>query len=610
MGSDSKGLGTVLGGAAGAVFGGGNPAAISAGMAIGGGVGGLLSPSESYKGPTLPKLDKNLIDNLAAQASGDMVTPGELQLKAQMDKSLANQLALLRSQKQRNPALQAKQIARAAAEQAQNAVAQNAVVAAQERQNAYQRYLQAMQYNAGIDSQNYAMTQAWQNKEDQKKGAAWNAIAQGAALGAQAYDVKGKVDASTAKPVSTPTPSSYNINDFGNTMKQAPQQQYDLNAPYTMGLTSDERQKDLIKAETVDGTATPLTMQNKLNAAANLIQSPQMPGMPASKTAEAVPQAGIASNGLSGDALKNANIAAAQQSLGKGLDFADLQYQTPGTNYGNELDPKLKADAQAKYLDFYRKNAKYASQSDARKAEIDKEAQQRLAEKGDAGLYAFHATGLDIGGKEFWDSLYNPYMAQQQALHANQNQQLDVVNKGIDAERAARAAQYYTGNAATTANDLAQVYANRQAYQNWLKQNNVVSDENAKNNVKPASPTMKDKQSQVKQVNESVRDSEAKNKSDGFNPKDFLSKLQAVSFEYKPQAQNMPGVSPGRKLGVLAQDVEKAGPVGASMVKTDPSTGTKMLDIPTGFGAVLASAAQLNERLTALEKRYGKKKEA
>lgn len=82
---------------------------------------------------------------------------------------------------------------------------------------------------------------------------------------------------------------------------------------------------------------------------------------------------------------------------------------------------------------------------------------------------------------------------------------------------------------------------------------------------------------------------------------DFLSKLKSKSYTYKnPEA---PGQSPGPKFGVLAQDLEKS-EVGRTMVKDTPYG--KMVDIADGFGAVLASQAELNKRLKNLEKK-GKK---
>lgn len=85
-----------------------------------------------------------------------------------------------------------------------------------------------------------------------------------------------------------------------------------------------------------------------------------------------------------------------------------------------------------------------------------------------------------------------------------------------------------------------------------------------------------------------------------FNPKSFLDALQAYSYEYKDKFKKMPEAGEGRRLSVMAQDLEKAGPVGRSMVR-DTENG-KIVDYGRGFGAILAAQAHLNERLKELEK--------
>lgn len=88
-------------------------------------------------------------------------------------------------------------------------------------------------------------------------------------------------------------------------------------------------------------------------------------------------------------------------------------------------------------------------------------------------------------------------------------------------------------------------------------------------------------------------------KSKEFNPKSFLDALNAKSYEYKEEFKNMPEAGEGRFLGIMAQDLEKAGPVGRSMVKETESG--KMVDYGKGFGAILAAQAHLNKRLGELE---------
>ena len=55
----------------------------------------------------------------------------------------------------------------------------------------------------------------------------------------------------------------------------------------------------------------------------------------------------------------------------------------------------------------------------------------------------------------------------------------------------------------------------------------------------------------------------------------------------------------------MAQDIEKAGPVGKSMV-VDTPTG-KVVDYGKGFGAMLASLAHMNERQNNIEEALASK---
>lgn len=79
--------------------------------------------------------------------------------------------------------------------------------------------------------------------------------------------------------------------------------------------------------------------------------------------------------------------------------------------------------------------------------------------------------------------------------------------------------------------------------------------------------------------------------------KDFLDKIQAVSYDYKNPKE--PGAAEGRRHGILAQDLEKS-EIGKSLVKNTKSG--KSVDIAQGFGAVLAAQSDLNKRISELEK--------
>lgn len=99
-----------------------------------------------------------------------------------------------------------------------------------------------------------------------------------------------------------------------------------------------------------------------------------------------------------------------------------------------------------------------------------------------------------------------------------------------------------------------------------------------------------------------------KTKEEDFNPKSFLDKLQAYSYDYKKQYQGEEGGGEGRYLSVMAQDLEKAGPVGKSMVVEH--NGHKAVDYGKGLATMLANQAHLNERLNEVESGYGKVLEA
>jgi hypothetical protein len=84
--------------------------------------------------------------------------------------------------------------------------------------------------------------------------------------------------------------------------------------------------------------------------------------------------------------------------------------------------------------------------------------------------------------------------------------------------------------------------------------------------------------------------------------KSFLDAVEARSYVYKDPS--MPGAAPGKRYGVMAQDLEKS-EVGKTLVKDTPNG--KMVDTVQGFGAVLAAQAELNERLKRLESTKKKK---
>jgi hypothetical protein len=86
--------------------------------------------------------------------------------------------------------------------------------------------------------------------------------------------------------------------------------------------------------------------------------------------------------------------------------------------------------------------------------------------------------------------------------------------------------------------------------------------------------------------------------------KSFLDAIEPVTFDYKnPDGQN--GKTPGKHLGIIAQQIEKA-PFGKSMVMDTPNG--KAIDIPSAVGTLLGSAAELNDRISSLEDLFKSKK--
>ena len=76
----------------------------------------------------------------------------------------------------------------------------------------------------------------------------------------------------------------------------------------------------------------------------------------------------------------------------------------------------------------------------------------------------------------------------------------------------------------------------------------------------------------------------------------FLDALNACQYEYKDP--NASGADAGMFVGVMAQDLEKT-PMGASFVKDTPDG--KMVDYGHGLAAILASQANIHDRIKQLE---------
>jgi hypothetical protein len=83
-----------------------------------------------------------------------------------------------------------------------------------------------------------------------------------------------------------------------------------------------------------------------------------------------------------------------------------------------------------------------------------------------------------------------------------------------------------------------------------------------------------------------------------MDPENFLNAIKVQEYEYKN-----PKHGKGKFVSPMAQDLEKAGPVGKSMVKDTPEG--KIVDYGRGFGAILAAQADLNKRLQKVEGKKG-----
>ena len=85
----------------------------------------------------------------------------------------------------------------------------------------------------------------------------------------------------------------------------------------------------------------------------------------------------------------------------------------------------------------------------------------------------------------------------------------------------------------------------------------------------------------------------------GSEERKFLDALQAYEYKYKHEG---PNATP--QLGIMAQDLEKTR-LGKQMV-VENELGQKHVDFGRGFGALLASQAELNKRIAKLEAAKGR----
>jgi hypothetical protein len=650
------------------------------GTAIGAVAGGLMGAFTGSEDKEKQKmLDQSLIDRLANQALGNEATASELNMRQAFDKTLAQQIAAARTQSRGvNPALQSRNIARMASEQAANAAAESAKLAVQERAASFDKYAKAIAYNNGVLEANNAQDAA---QEKQGNLALANGLNAGAAVANQ-YAVKndalnqmkqsqpsskntsdvntsgvfGSGQAAQAQNAAygmgadqTAAPSALganvgltnqsqqfgqytppNNNMFGTSDKNAKTNIKPVSGKMNMVVTSDERQKDLIKSEDLPANNN-LGMQNMQAA------QPAAPAQGAAmqSTVQPAAQPGTQQNqpasiqGAAPVAAQSANnqnllitpemISRANTSMRAGGSVSDIQNDMTQLSMPQALTPQQ--DAQ------YRADAKREA---ARQDTWDNRLQGKNQDENQ--LYQSYL------------NRFNTSNAEQMAAYNQNKEQIDAINKAKSLERSARLANFYTGMSTTTPQDVAQGYANKKIFgnqqqlndssagastQDWIKLadwganpggiiNNALGLKSIgqtvggdvgnflQNPLGSASSAISSifSDERVKTDVKSTKSSEP-----NMNPKSFLDKLHAYSYEYKDAVKNDPRASTKPQLGILAQDLEKAGPVGEQMVQEDPATGIKQVDFGKGFGAILASQVTLNQRLKELESKYGKKKE-
>ena len=86
----------------------------------------------------------------------------------------------------------------------------------------------------------------------------------------------------------------------------------------------------------------------------------------------------------------------------------------------------------------------------------------------------------------------------------------------------------------------------------------------------------------------------------GADQRKFLDALQSYEYKYKHEGKD---ATP--QMGIMAQDLEKTR-LGKQMVVQDAVSGLKSVDFGRGFGALLASQAELNKRIKKLEGTKGR----
>lgn len=532
------------------------------GTAIGGVIGGVagyaMTPEEQAMQEAQRPVDPVMLEQLRKQASGEAPTVASLRFKAAMDRTLAQQIAAAKAARGVNPALMNRNISNIAATNAAQSAEKMAEVNLQEQDAARRAYLQAMGMNADVDTKNVNMRNALagqKNAANEKLvGSVMNA---GAAMGSKYAMTEKKPDTATDLNKSYSAGADVSL---GNNKITVPTYEMpsDKRVKKNLKVVSDERQKDLIKNESFPANNT-LTAFN---------QNAQQTSMGTEAVQPVAPQAQPVATGNVTNApavapveakplpAAPAQTQAAQASLNAGGTIADLG--TKGIE--NLVKPGDHPDDAT--LTYFA--------NEARRQGRDREAYNQFVQE----WYGNNAA--------------------QKAEYDKQVGEVQAQNDAIQRERAARLSQFYTGVSNANMNDLANRYvpivkAPVTSYDVVDKRATNVFQYVPPSNSQPL-PTYSD---------ENVK-TDTKSAVNSMNPKDFLDKLTAYSYEYKNSVKNNSKAGSGKHLSVMAQDLEKAGPVGQQMVKEN-SQGIKEVDYAKGFAAMLASQVALNERLKKIE---------
>ena len=631
MGKNSKGAmgGAVSGATAGASVGG------PWGAVIGGVAGGLMGANTGGGDPEqVQQIDPAFMNHLYAQSMGTEQTAADLKMKSAFDQTLAQQVAAARAARGVNPGLLQRNVSRVAAEQGARSAQMGAEENLKNQDDARSRYLQALGLNQNAQRLNSASGIAAEERDSKRTGSLINAFggmaaAYGTAKSPEAKPAEGKAiegSAFDAKNYSADSSSTaQRMPDYSLGANQSINvPTYDMSAPSdknvknkikseSLKVVSDERQKDLIKAESLPTAANGGLAAPNQQAAQQPVPSMQQqiqtnmapvpgPAMPAPAAAPAVqPPAPVPASQTA--------LAQANTSLAKGGQINDLSLQDT-----SQLVKPADGPSQQEIL------AMSTNAQRDQKRDIFGNVTQSDAEN-------------------YRDSL-GQWFAKQATDRAAYTQKMDeakAANMGIQQERSARLAKFYTGNSNMNANDLAQHYAPKvvtpnsswqsaqqaqaaagigdqsrgtQAFQlDAIKKAGQYSLSNRLSESGrwlPGGQSVADTmQSGVRAVSDENSKTEIKSESNkspnaDMNPKHFLDKLNAYSYEYKQGQKQNPAAGEGKYLSVMAQDLEKAGPVGASMVETDEN-GMKNVSYGKGFGAILAAQVHLNERLKQIE---------